>query len=363
MKTLRKDSRVGVSSIKDKLAKLIEELIDNDELQEKLDGLTNQFLIKYDDFKQKINVIKHETEAGITNLQTELETTGNTVKTNTAERIRITEPISSVKRDLDIISTQLASNTVGRSFAAELRAAKSRFEEVTIDLVSLTVDNNTIIVKLQQVVGGKAPMTTNFNMGGYRILSEAQPRDPREYESDLVTYKILYDYMPTVDQKYMRRDRDGPLDGILNMTSHRISGLADSTDANDAVTRRYFASRFQAPSDEVQGNKIKLGAFLNLFGVVNNQVLIREYEITVTDFEYLGGFSPDEGGRIIDAWFRKYPYVPGDTNNYRFFDIFTLKEYFMHIFEEPIDDIRWLRIKHPGTYTMHFDLICYTFSF
>ena len=64
MKKLRKDIRVGVSLIKDNLAKLNEELIDNDELQEKLDGLTNQFRIKYDDFKQKIN----ETEEGITNL-------------------------------------------------------------------------------------------------------------------------------------------------------------------------------------------------------------------------------------------------------------------------------------------------------
>ena len=103
MKKLKKDIRVGVSSIKDNLAKLNEELIDNDELQEKLDGLTNQFHIKYDDSKQKINVIKHETEEGITNLQTELETTGNEVKTNTAERIRIAESISSVKRYLDII--------------------------------------------------------------------------------------------------------------------------------------------------------------------------------------------------------------------------------------------------------------------
>ena len=66
MKKLRKDIRVGVSSIKDNLAKLNEELIYNDELQEKLDGLTNQFHIKYDDFKQKIN----KTEEGITNLQT-----------------------------------------------------------------------------------------------------------------------------------------------------------------------------------------------------------------------------------------------------------------------------------------------------
>ena len=67
MKKLRKDIRVGVSSIKDNLAKLNEELIDNDEFQEKLDGLINQFHIKYDVFKQKINVIKqHETEEGIT---------------------------------------------------------------------------------------------------------------------------------------------------------------------------------------------------------------------------------------------------------------------------------------------------------
>ena len=51
MKKLRKDIRVGVSSIKDNLEKLNEELIDNDELQEKLDGLTNQFHIKYNDFK------------------------------------------------------------------------------------------------------------------------------------------------------------------------------------------------------------------------------------------------------------------------------------------------------------------------
>ena len=137
MKKIRKDIRVGVSSIKDNLAKLNEELIDNDELQEKLDGLTNQFRIKFDDFKQKIN----ETEKGITNLQTELETRGDEVKTNTAERIRIAESISSVKTDLDILGEQLASNTEGRSIAAELRAAKRRLEAVKSDLVSLIAGN------------------------------------------------------------------------------------------------------------------------------------------------------------------------------------------------------------------------------
>ena len=74
-----------------------------------------------------------------------------------------------MKRDLDIISSQLTSNTVGRSLAAELRAAKSRLEEVNSDLVSLIVDDKNEIVKLQRVVGGQAPVTTNLDMGGYRM--------------------------------------------------------------------------------------------------------------------------------------------------------------------------------------------------
>ena len=92
MKKLRKDIRVEVISIKENLAKLNEELINNDELQEKLDRLTNQFHIKYNDFEQKIN----EAEERITNLQTELEITGDEVNTNTTERIRIADSIISV---------------------------------------------------------------------------------------------------------------------------------------------------------------------------------------------------------------------------------------------------------------------------
>ena len=54
------------------------------------------------------------------------------------------------------------------------------------------------------------------------------------------------------------------------MNNYRISGLADPTDADDAVTRRYVASRFQALSHAVQDNKSNLDALLNLSGVVNN---------------------------------------------------------------------------------------------
>ena len=113
---------------------------------------------------------------------------------------------------------------------------KSRLEEVNSDLVSLIAGNENEIVMLQRVVGGKAPMTTNLDMGGYRILNVAHPRNPskkKDFESDLVTAKILYGYMSKVDQNYMRKDRDGSLDGRLNMSNHSISGLADPTGADD----------------------------------------------------------------------------------------------------------------------------------
>ena len=34
-----------------------------------------------------------------------------------------------------------------------------------------------------------------------------------------------------------------------------------------------------------------------------------------------------------------------------------LKENFIHLLEEPVDDFTWLRIKQSGTYTIRFDLI------
>ena len=137
-----------------------------------------------------------------------------------------------------------------------------------------------------------------------------------------------------VDQNYMRRDRDGSLGGRLNMSNNRVSGLADPTDADDAVPRRCVASRFQALSDEVQDSKSKLDALLNLFGVENNQVLIRVYELIDTDIEYVVRL--------------------GHNEREKFTDFFTLKENFMlHLLEEPVDTVKWLRIKQPGT----FDLI------
>ena len=67
--------------------------------------------------------------------------------------------------------------------------------------------------------------------------------------------------------------------------------------------------------------------------------------------------------------FRKHLFRPGENDEFKFFDMLTLKENFMsHLLEELLDDITWLRIKQPGTYTIHFDLIGvssygYSFSF
>ena len=60
----------------------------------------------------------------------------------------------------------------------------------------------------------------------------------------------------------------------------------------------------------------------------------------------------------------KYPHESNGIEVFDYFDSFTLKENFMlHLLEEPVDNITWLRIKQPGTYALHFDLICNSFSF
>ena len=61
----------------------------------------------------------------------------------------------------------------------------------------------------------------------------------------------------------------------------------------------------------MQGNKSKLGAFLNLLGVVNNQVLIREYELIDTD-----RFANDFDDAPL---FIIYPHEPDDIEVFKFF--------------------------------------------
>ena len=102
-----------------------------------------------------------------------------------------------------------------------------------------------------------------------------------------------------------------------------------------------------------------MGALQNFLAVENKQVLIREYEIIGAEFR-TNIVGEEERASFI---FRKYPRARDDTNDFGFIDNFNLKEYFFHLLEEPVDDVTWLRIKQPGTYTIHFDLIPNSFSF
>ena len=121
-----------------------------------------------------------------------------------------------------------------------------------------------------------------------------------------------------------------------------------------------------------------MDALQNLFGVENNQVLIRKYELIDTDFEKFTTLHHGGGGGIRTTFsFVKHPLIPDTIDDlegtiedlestideFKFFDIFTLKEYFIHLLEEPVDDVTWLRIKQPGTYTIYFDLIINPYSF
>ena len=105
--------------------------------------------------------------------------------------------------------------------------------------------------------------------------------------------------------------------------------------------------------------------FKTYLALKNNLVLIRKYEIIGTDFEHfrVAGIHSERGHLGTSFVFRTYLRLQDFSNTYEFLDMFTLKEYFIHLLEEPVGDVTWLRIKQPGTYTIHFDLIPNSFSF
>ena len=63
-----------------------------------------------------------------------------------------------------------------------------------------------------------------------------------------------------------------------------------------------------------------------------------------------------EEGRRTSFLFRKHPILPGEIDEFEFIDFYANRIFF-HLFEEPADTVAWLKIKQPGTYTIHFDLI------
>ena len=114
---------------------------------------------------------------------------------------------------------------------------------------------------------------SDLDMGNNRIINVAHPRDPNEnsaYERDVVTSKFFFDYIDTADRKFLKVHEDNVLDGKLEMKLHKIMGLADPLNADDAVTKRYISSRFQALNDSLRAISRKItfdGFFLLMLGI------------------------------------------------------------------------------------------------
>ena len=95
-----------------------------------------------------------------------------------------------------------------------------------------------------------------------------------------------------------------------------------------------------------------------------------KYELMVLDIK-LNSSNRLPTGRIVDTVFERshraavaYEAASIHTTYHSgYLDGFELKENLMsRLFEEHVDTVTWLRVKQPGTYTIHFDLI-YSSSF
>ena len=70
-------------------------------------------------------------------------------------------------------------------------------------------------------------------MGNNRIINVGHPRNPEhniKHENDAVTAKFVYDYAKIADKKFLKTNED------IDMEGHRIKGLANPADFDDAVS-------------------------------------------------------------------------------------------------------------------------------
>ena len=86
-------------------------------------------------------------------------------------------------------------------------------------------------------------------MSNHQIINVGHPRNPEhniEHENDVVTAKFLYGYAKIADRKYMKTNEG------TDMQKHRIKGLANPVQMDDAVTLQYVAARIAGLTDEIR---------------------------------------------------------------------------------------------------------------
>ena len=158
-----------------------------------------------------------------------------------------------ISSDLDMDGNRIRElkSPLDLNDAVNKRYLNRRIDFKTKDLENKLTTIETKITAFQ--LDGTKPMTSDLDMGNNRITNVAHPRNPEhdaEYENDVVTAKILYDYVKIADKKVLKSNEDNVLDGKLNMQQHKIVDLADPVDSYDAVNQRYVSYRIQALVDE-----------------------------------------------------------------------------------------------------------------
>ena len=149
--------------------------------------------------------------------------------------------------------------------SAKITANKTRVEKLYSDIETFSVDNeNSLTALTSSTRNPRWHHTHDIEFRNNRIINSAHPRNPQDsadYYRDLVTTKFLYDYIKIADSQFLKAieadrtflkaNEDNILEGRLNMKQHKIIGLADPVNLDDAVTKRYVASRIQALVDEM----------------------------------------------------------------------------------------------------------------
>ena len=108
--------------------------------------------------------------------------------------------------------------------------------------------------KRGRVVDEDILSNATLNMDGKRIVNVAYPRDPVEnsaYNGDVVTAKTLSDFRKYLLDEVLLRNSDNVMDGRLKMSGHKIKGLGNPVDSDDAVNKKYFTARLKAVTDEL----------------------------------------------------------------------------------------------------------------
>ena len=114
-------------------------------------------------------------------------------------------------------------------------------------------------VKRGRVVDDDILSNATLNMDRKRIINVAYPRDPAEnsaYNGDVVTAKALSDFRKYLLDEVLLRNfyySDNVMDGRLEMSGHKIKGLGNPVDSDDAVNKEYITARLKAVTDELNG--------------------------------------------------------------------------------------------------------------